>query len=85
MGPTPETPDQRAHGEARLALYLDGQADAIELTATAAWWTPDGEIRESSLQLQGDTSEAYGLIQECSQWVWARWRRPYREAAGPFG
>lgn len=85
VGPMPEQLASRAHGEARLSLYLDGQADAIELSAQASWWTPDGDMRESSLQLQGDTSEAYALLDEASRWIWARWKRPYREAAGPFG
>lgn len=85
VGPMPERPDERAHGEARLSLYLDGKADAIELSAMASWWTEDGQCRESSLQLMGDTSEGYALLDEASRWIWARWKKPYKEAAGPFG
>lgn len=85
MGPHQPAPDERAHGDAHWALYLDPSRDEITLTAQAAWYTPDGQLREAQLQLAGDHSEAYDLLNEAFAWTWKRWKRPIAEASGPFG
>lgn len=84
VGPVPSTPAPSAHGEARLCLYLDGQSDDLAITVASSWWTADGECRESSLSLSGETREAWDLMSEATQWLWKRWKRPI-QGHSPFG
>lgn len=84
MGQPQETPGASAHGEARLSLYLDGQSDQVQMSVMSAWYTADGECREASLQLSGDTADGWDLINEASLWVWKRWKKPIA-SHGPFG
>ena len=72
-----------AHGEAKLALYVNGERDSIDLAVSSSWYTEDGQLREGSLQLRGDTKEAYDLLNEAFVWLWKRWKRPIAEV-GPF-
>lgn len=84
VGPMELAPNSRALGEAKLALYFDqGEGDVL-LSATASWWTPDGTMRESSLQLAGELEDAYSLIDEASRWIWQRWKKPLKNSHGPF-
>jgi hypothetical protein len=54
------------------------------MAVASSWWTDDGECREASLSLSGDTGEAWDLMSEATQWLWKRWKRPIAQHA-PFG
>lgn len=84
MAEEPNPPGERAQGSAKLALYIDPEDGQCVLSATAGWWTPDGTIRESALQLQGDIEDTYDLLTESTRWIWSRWKKPIKLVGSPF-
>lgn len=78
-------PGERAQGQARLSLYVDPETESATLTCSAGWWTADGNLRESGLQLSGDLDDTYDLLQEATRWIWARWKKPIKLVGSPFG
>lgn len=83
MGPDLPKPGASAHGQAQLTLYLDGESDDLTMTVSSSWFTADGECREASLSLSGETREGWDLMSEATTWLWKRWKRPIL-SHGPF-